>query len=186
MISLVLVCCGATSANRRGAFPADEPLDVRGAAAAAAAAGMFAKTRHAITSPALRARQTANALGINAEVEDSLREVDYGTWAGTTLRELESRDLPGVTAWLTDPESAPHGGESIAALFARTRDFLQAQIAETGSLVAVTHTSFVRAAVTAALNAPMSTFWQIDIGPLTRTTLHGDGARWRLRSIVNA
>jgi broad specificity phosphatase PhoE len=131
-----------------------------------------------VASPALRTRQTAEVLGLKPEIDLMLREVDYGTWGGRTLKELEPTLL---SAWLEDPASTPHGGESIATLFDRVRAFLD-DVAD-GTTIAVTHASFARAAVAIALEAPMASFWKVDVGPLARVTLTSDGRAWRLRSI---
>jgi broad specificity phosphatase PhoE len=178
MIRLLLICSASTEAHRRAAFPGDEPLDARGIAEATAL--KLSKPDRALTSPALRARQTAEALHLEAEIDAALRDVDYGVWTGKMLGEI---DKDAVGAWLADPAAAPHGGESIAALFDRVGEFL-ASLGD-GVTAAVTHASVMRAAVAIALDAPMLSFWKIDIAPLARVTLNGDGRRWRLRSILD-
>ena len=99
------------------------------------------------------------------------------------LRSWSEIDADALAAWQTDPAAAPHGGESIATLFERTREFLSSL--QEGSTIAVTHASVMRAAVAIALDAPLLSFWKIDIAPLARATLNGDGGRWRLRSILD-
>jgi broad specificity phosphatase PhoE len=178
VIRLLLVCTGSTEAHRRAAFPGDEPLDERGMEDARKVS--LSPPERALVSPALRTRQTAELLHLHATVEPSLRDIDYGSWTGKTLKEL---DPDVLSAWLADPASAPHGGESIASLFDRTRGFMSG--IDEGTTVAVTHASVIRAAVAIALDAPMASFWKIDVGPLARVTLNSDGARWRLRSILD-
>ncbi|HVU41842.1 MAG TPA: histidine phosphatase family protein [Xanthobacteraceae bacterium] len=178
VIRLLFVCTASTAAHRRAAFPADEPLERRGIDDAKKL--KLSRPDNAVVSPALRTRQTAELLQLNATVEPLLREVDYGSWTGKTLKELHPAVL---SEWLADPTSTPHGGESIAALFERTRAFMD-DLNE-GTTVAVTHASVIRAAVAIALSAPMGSFWKTDIGPLARVTLHGDGSGWRLRSILD-
>jgi broad specificity phosphatase PhoE len=63
-----------------------------------------------VTSPARRCRETmaaiADALGVHAErveVEEGLREIDYGTWDGLTADEARARDPERRTAWEADP-----------------------------------------------------------------------------------
>ena len=67
---------------------------------------------------------------------------------------------------MTDPDAAPHGGESLTALLARVRAWLEEQAALDGTAIAITHGGVVKAAVVAALDAPPSAFWRIDVSPL--------------------
>ncbi|MEJ0012983.1 MAG: histidine phosphatase family protein [Bauldia sp.] len=184
MIRLTFVCTASTAATRRAAFPLDEPLDKFGAAEARALSLIPAfrtPPQHALTSPALRARQTAELLRVDATPDAALRDLDYGRWSGKTMAEIGAAEQDAVAAWLSDPSAAPHGGESIAALFDRVRGFLGGL--GDGTTVAVTHVPVIRAAVAIVLDAPLSSFWKIDIAPLARAALHGEAGRWRLRSI---
>lgn len=183
MIRLTLVCNASTAATRQGAFPADEPLDARGLKEATDSAKALKPTGRALVSPALRAMQTAEALGLSATPDDDLRDIDYGRWSGFSLTDIASREAVAVGTWLADPEAAPHGGESIAALFVRVGRFMEARLDEEGNLVAVTHAAVMRAAIALAMGAPASSFWRIDVAPLGRALLHGAAGRWRLRSL---
>ncbi len=55
---------------------------------------------------------------------------------------------------MTDPDAAPHGGESLTGLLARVRGWLAEQAALDGTAIAITHGGVVKAAVTIALDAP--------------------------------
>ena len=48
-----------------------------------------------------------------------LADWDLGRWAGRTLDDVAAGSPEAVTAWLTDPEVTPHGGESLSALVDR-------------------------------------------------------------------
>ena len=134
----------------------------------------------AMTSPAVAACRTAEALGLAAIYEPALRDLDAGRWTGKVLSEIAPDDL---AAWLTDPDYAGHGGESVAALLARIDDFLTARLAA-GSVVAVSHGAVLRAALVAVLGAPPSAFWHIDTPPLSMLSLNSNGRRWALRGLV--
>ena len=55
-------------------------------------------------------------------------------------------------------------------------------LAEAGArVVAVAEPAVVRAALVYALKAPPSTYWNVDVGPLSAVGLVGDGRRWSLR-----
>ena len=183
MLRLILICSAPTGATRRNAFPDNEPLDARGQAAAAALRRAWPQSARGLCSPALSARETATAIGIVATAEPALADLDYGRWRGRTIDDIAAGVPDAFAAWLSDADAAPHGGESVAALLARTRSFLAQQIGAEGTLVAVTHAPVIRAAVVAALAAPVESFWRIDVAPLAGLRLHGDGKHWRLRSL---
>ena len=184
-VRLTFLCHAATAATRRGIFPRDEPLDERGRKSATAARPNFRRFDAVLTSPALRARQTAEALGFDGEINPALRELDYGRWAGMPIGEVAACEPVQLAEWRSNPLAAPHGGESIAALLARVRVFLENRLKLPGTFLAVAHATVLRAAATTALDAPVAAFWQIDAGPLTSLTLTADGGSWRLRSLIN-
>ena len=76
-----------------------------------------------VTSPLLRARQTAEAVakatGAPLEVEDDLAETDFGKWEGMTFAEIQARWPDELAAWLASVDVAPPGGESFAAVTRR-------------------------------------------------------------------
>lgn len=177
--SLRLICHAPTSATRAAAFPADEPADEKGLAAAAALAGRLDRADLVVTAPALCARQTAQVLGLSAATEPALAEADHGRWRGLALAEVAAAEPEALAAWMGDLDAAPHGGESLAALIRRVGDWLDAPpLAK--RLIAVTHGSVVRAALVHVLGARQA-FWRIDAGPLSSTELTHDGRRWALR-----
>jgi broad specificity phosphatase PhoE len=179
---LKLLCHASTSAVRSSAFPADEPLDAQGRQKLAAIPYRPHHGHRCLTSPALRALQTAEGLGLDATVEAALRDCDYGKWTGLALDDVQAQDPDAVSEWLRDPEAAPHGGESVVALIARVSNWLEAQRAVAGTIVAVTHASVIRAAIVCALEAGPRSFWHIDIAPLSLTELSANNARWTLVS----
>jgi len=181
---LLLIRHATTDAVRRAAFPIDEPLDDGGLAAAAQLEGRLGRG-DALCSPSLRARATAEAAGLEPEVEPLIRECDFGSWAGRALEEVHAEQPEAVGAWMTDAEACPHGGESLSALLARVGGWLDAQAQLDGRAIAVTHGGVVRAAVVHALGAPAPAAWRIDVAPLTVTELHARDGRWTV-TCVNA
>jgi len=89
-----------------------------------------------------------------------------------------------VAAWLADPDAAPHGGESLAAVRARVTEWLATLTPARGTTFAVTHASVLRAAVAYAVQASPPGFWRIDAPPLTQARLHGRGGGWTLTALV--
>ena len=160
---LTLICAAPTSANRIFAFPADEPAEPKALAKLPALATRLPHADRVFTSPSLAARQTAEALSLSATIEPLLRDCDYGRWTGRTLDALQAGAPASVLEWLQDPAAAPHGGESVEATIARTRDWLTAL--EDGQILAVTHAPVIRAAIIHALFRT------------TRKALYAEGSR---------
>jgi broad specificity phosphatase PhoE len=180
---LTLVRHAPSAATRRSAFPVDEPLDARALEGARALRPRLDRADVAWTGPAARARQTAEALGLDATVAPELDECDFGAWRGRTLAELDTEDPVAVAAWIEDPAAAPHGGESLLALLDRVGGWLSARAADGERVVAVTHAGVIRAALVRALDAPVHAFWRFDVAPLSRTVMHAHDGRWTVRAV---
>lgn len=179
MKRLLLVRHATTAATRAAGFPADEELDARGRADAAALAGALPARFDGLSSPALRCRETAAAAGVaEPRVVEALSECDFGAWAGRTLADVAAASPADVGAWMEDPDAAPHGGESLLAFTARVAEWLDEEAASDGSTVAFTHGGVVKAALVHALGAPLGAFWRIDVAPLSVTELHAHDGRW--------
>lgn len=171
---LVLVCHAATSATRHAAFPQDEPIDD-------SPAPLTDRHDIALTGPETRCRQTAAALGLNATVDEGLRDRDHGEWAGHTMAEVPADDL---AKWLDDPEFAPPAGESTVDILARVAGWLDGLAGDGRKVVAVTTPAVVRAVVVRAIHATPRSFWRVDVPPLSRTVLSNRGKTWTLRSLA--
>ena len=114
---LKLLCHASTSAVRTSAFPADEPLDMQGRQKLAVFPAWPAlRADRYLTSPALRASQTAEILQLNATVEPMLRDCDYGRWTGRSFDEVQTQEPEAVAEWVQNPGAAPHGGEFLYLL----------------------------------------------------------------------
>jgi broad specificity phosphatase PhoE len=178
---LLLARHAPTGATRTFAFPADEPLDERGEAAAAALGAALPARAEILSSPSLRCLQTVEAAGLDApSVQDELRECDFGSWAGRALPELGEAE---TAAWMTDPDAKPHGGESLRAFAARVAAWLDGQAELDGTAVAITHGGVVKAALVRALDAPIDSFWRVDVTPLAITELHAHDGRWTVTRV---
>jgi broad specificity phosphatase PhoE len=183
---LTLVCHAATAATRAAAFPAGEPVEARSLAQASALARRIGRADRAWTSPALAARQTAAALGLDAVAHAALRDCDFGRWSGRRLADVQAEDPHAIAAWRADPAAAPHGGESLDATLDRIGTWLDDCVTGSGKFVAVTHASVIRAAVVRVLGAPAHAFWRIDVAPLSMLDLGSDGTRWNLCAGIEA
>jgi broad specificity phosphatase PhoE len=177
---LDLLAHGASAATRAARFPDDEPLEASAVGALETLRGRLRPYARVLTSPARAARETAAALGFDAEVEMALSDCDYGHWRGFASKDVAEREPDEFAAWLGDTAAAPHGGESVAAVIERIGVWLTQSLAREGATLAVTHASVVRAAIVNALGAGPSSFARIDVAPLSLARLSGHGQRWNL------
>jgi broad specificity phosphatase PhoE len=181
---LLLVRHAATAATRAAAFPADEPLGELALVAAKRLRDALPARCEAISSPALRCRQTAAAAGFEQpHVEPDIAECDFGSWAGRALADVSADEPEAVRAWMTDADARPHGGESLTAFVARVGGWLDRQAELDGRVVALAHGGVVKAAVVHALAAPVAAFWRVDVTPLSITELHAHDGRWTLTRV---
>jgi ribonuclease H / adenosylcobalamin/alpha-ribazole phosphatase len=136
-----------------------------------------------LTSPLRRAQQTtaevAAATGAEVVADDDLRETDFGAWEGLTFAEAQQRWPDEVTAWLGDPEVAPPGGESFAAVGIRVRR-AQARLLDRyagGTVLVVSHVTPIKTLLTEALLAPPAAMYRIhlDVGALNEIHWFSDG-----------
>ena len=174
------------SAERRFAGRGDIPLTEEGLRQAAAAADRLAARGGIdliVSSPLLRARQTAEtvarATGVPLQADDGLAELDFGEWEGLTMAEASRRWPEEVTAWLGNVDVAPPGGESFAAAIARVGAALDRLLAahRFRALLLVSHVSPIKIAVCRALLAPRATLFrfQLDVASLCEIDWYADG-----------
>jgi broad specificity phosphatase PhoE len=179
VVRLTLISHAMTDAISAGRFPTDEPLNATGRRQLGTAIDFGTTEFNAVAGPEQRCLQTAQLMGLHATVDTRLADLDCGRWRGDVLGGVQAADL---AVWLTDPTSAPHGGESVIDLMGRVGGWLDSVTAEPTPVVAVTHPAVVRTAILLALDAPPKSFWRIDIAPASRTRMHFRGHAWTLRS----
>ena len=162
---LTLVRHGQTSANLDGVWhgSSDTPLTEHGERQALRVAEFLSGEPHreatvVYASPLQRARDTAGAiarrLGLEVRVEADLSEYDIGTWEGKSFRELhEVHRLWEKIA--SDPDFAPHGGESPRQVSRRITGCLRriARAHPRQRVIAVSHGGALALGLTALLAA---------------------------------
>ena len=113
----------------------------------------------AFVSPLLRARQTAEALGLENPVLDArLMEQHWGRWEGLSRAEILERG--GKDAFVRAGLAAqfrPPGGESTQELHDRVADFLRDAARDESDAIAIAHLGVLRAAYTLATGWDMAT-----------------------------
>ena len=185
---LLLLRHGQTehSAQRRYSGRGDLPLTELGERQSAAAAARLSTTdgiAAVVSSPMLRARQTAtpvaDALGVPVSVHDGLIETDFGAWEGLTFAEARERDPDLHTRWITDTSVAAPDGESMDAVHRRVRRVRDQLIAEHGgaTLVVVSHVTPIKALLRMALDAGPSLLHRLhlDLASLSVAEFYPDG-----------
>jgi broad specificity phosphatase PhoE len=184
-IGVTLLAAARSSSLLAERFDDDRPLDQAGwyeVQRAAAGLGPLAAAELRYCSPTPRSRATGDALGLAPLVQPALRDCDMGRWRGHTLGEVTAVEPAAVDHWLRDPRSAPHGGEPLLAFISRIGTWLDTRpVGDGARLVAIAEPSVVRAALVYALKAPPSTYWNIDVRPLSTATVTGQPGRWSLR-----
>ncbi len=185
---LVLARHGSTrhSVDRRFSGRNDLPLTELGAHQAdalARRAPSFGQVAAVVSSPLLRARETAGrvaaALGVAVRVVDELTETDFGAWEGATFAEVRQRWPAELDAWLASPDVAPPGGESFSDVTRRVRRARDGLIASApgGTIVVVTHVTPIKTLVRLALDAPPSSMHRmhLDIASVSVADYYPDG-----------
>ncbi|MEE4496246.1 histidine phosphatase family protein [Streptomyces sp. BE230] len=181
-VRVMLISPAMNAALREARFAGDAPLDEAGLRQARAAADLLPATDRALHGPSRRCTLTADALGVGSADEHALRDWELGRWTGARLDGVSASEPEAVAAWLADPSTSPHGGESLLELCARAGAWLDAlDDSSPGRVLAVVEPAVIRAAVVHALDLPPQAFWRIDVAPLTLTELSGRSGRWNLR-----
>ena len=164
----------------------DPELSERGRGQAWAAAAHLADrggVEVIVSSPLLRARQTAQAvaerIGAQVVVDEDLRECAFGAWDGLTFAEVQAGWPDELTAWLASPALAPPGGESLVAVadrVAAAQDRVLAEHAGRDVLV-VAHVIPIKQLVRFALAAPPSVVHRLQLAPASLSTVcwYADG-----------
>jgi len=167
---LILVRHGRTPANAAGLLQGrlDQDLDDHGRRQATAIAE-FVHSRWAVdevvSSPLVRAVQTAVAFGVEPQIDERWIELAYGEYEGTPHLSMPAEVWQ---RWRTDPQYVAPGGESLAALDVRVRAACEDIIerAAVRNVVVVSHVSPIKSAVA----------WALDVDPSIAFTCHLDQA----------
>lgn len=130
-----------------------------------------------LSSPALRCRQTAEALfpGAGFTQDARLWEQDFGAWEGqdaTTLPNLGPLSRAGLAA------HCPPGGESFLNVCHRVFPALEETAAQGPSII-ITHAGVIRAAIGRALEDAAQGL-AFEINPLSATLLTASGSGWSI------
>jgi probable phosphoglycerate mutase len=129
-----------------------------------------------VTSPLVRARQTAEAVGaacgVPVTTDERLLEIDWGTWEGRpagslAVADVDRRRAEDSTERRKADPVAPEG-ESLDSLSRRVESFCLETL-EDGLVVAVSHVSPIKAAAAWALGVDGTVAWRMFLGLASMT-----------------
>ena len=189
---LTLVRHGQTAANAQNLLQGhvNHPLDDIGRAQVSvlgAALQKIAPVDRIISSPLLRAQQTAQAIAqgltYGSEVETDPRwiELNYGDFDGQPVSSVSPEQW---AAWRTDEHFRPPQGETLAELSLRVHDAIDALLADSVSshIVVVSHVSPIKAAVAWALGVGVEVSWRTALDRASMTTVRLDAKHPALKT----
>jgi len=181
------------NAAKRFQGRSDIELSDEGRAQARALAGALRGESfdRAFASDLLRARETASIIaephGLHVEIDERLREFDFGAWEGLTWDEIIERWPYLREVRFTDPKAyEPEGGESFVSVCARVKDFLNDMSAlDAQRVLVVTHAGVLHAVcnvLASALGESQEAALGRVFSPASITRIAMDGTRVRLIS----
>ncbi|MBE9008682.1 histidine phosphatase family protein [Pseudanabaenaceae cyanobacterium LEGE 13415] len=105
----------------------------------------------AYVSPMKRTIATAKplceAVGLEMQLRDGLREINFGEWEGKTQDYVKENDSENYIHWMTEPAwNAPPGGETAIQIASRS-ELVITEITQThkdGNVLVVSHKSTIR------------------------------------------
>lgn len=179
---VLLIRHGRTEWNAQGRFlgRTDVDLDELGISQASRLASIGRAVGRVRSSPLIRARRTAEALGKAVEVSHDLVELDQGSLEGMGWREAVERYPAFFRQFAEDPERAVvPGGESLGTLRQRAVLALNSSIPEPGEVLAlVTHQMVISSLRCTVAGRPLSEWRSYSVGNATVTALRWTAGDW--------
>ena len=158
----------------------DHSLDEVGRQQAVEIAAVFKCIDRVISSPLIRATQTADAFGLPVEVDSRFIELDYGDFDG-----MLQKDVPALTwkQWRHDNSFRPPNGETLIELDLRVREALNELVEEarTANIVVVSHVSPIKAAIAWTIGTDVGSCWRmlLDRASISRIEITENGPSMR-------
>lgn len=114
-----------------------------------------------ISSPMRRALALAERLGSVEATDARLVELDFGAWENRLWSDIPREEFDAWSCNIAD--HAPPGGESVAAMSARVREWWNTLEFGGAPLVVVSHGGPIRAIVAHLLDAPIANSFRLEI-----------------------
>ena len=181
-MDILLIRHGENEYTRRGKLPGQLPGVHLNEAGQKQAQALAARLRRAplkavYSSPQERAIETArplaDALRLEVQICDDMRDVDCGAWAGRSLKQLARtrlwREVQQRPSRMQFPE-----GETFAAAQARAVQAVEqlARAHPKGLIAAITHADVIKLVVAYYLGQPLDLFQRLVISTGSITCLH--------------
>jgi alpha-ribazole phosphatase len=129
------------------------------------------------SSPLARCRALAELLNPAPAFDERLRELDFGAWE---MQAWDVIDRTALEAWAADPlHFRPPGGEAVADLRARVRDFLGEL---TSDAVLVAHAGVMKLCVAELAGVPADRWFSMKFDYGTATLIEGGRLAWTNRA----
>jgi broad specificity phosphatase PhoE len=154
-LQLWLIRHGETDWSLSGAHTSrtDIPLTARGKERAARVRDYLAHRTFSLvlTSPMERARETCRIAGYGdvAQIDENLREWDYGVYEGRTTAEIR-KEQPDWSIW----DAPPPEGEAVEHVAARTQQVIDRAIQSGGDVALFAHAHVLRILTATWLGLP--------------------------------
>ena len=141
--------------------------------------------RSLVASPMVRTQETAGAvgrrLGLPLVTDAAFAECDFGQWEGLVAAEIEERWPGALKRWHVDAEFPAVGGESIEDVGVRVATGLERLLADgvDRTVVVVSHSVAIRAAIGLTLGAPSSVWASVRVAAASLSIIRmwADGQR---------
>lgn len=93
------------------------------------------------------AKPLCDAIGLEMQLRDGLREIEYGEWEGKTQDDVKTNDADRYIHWMTEPAwNAPPGGETAVQIAGRSEAVITeiTQKHSDGNILVVSHKATIR------------------------------------------
>ena len=184
MKKLILVRHGLTDYLVKGLYQghSDPPLNKEGRAQIKSLADGFADKEPQIifSSPLKRARKSADILNKDLDLEiivdDRIKEISFGEWEGETYDEIIKKYPEAFEWWKKDLANfRPEGGESLAELQSRVREFfMEIKERHEDVIAVIAHGGVIRAFMVELMGVPFDSFWKFELSPASMTVIDAE------------
>jgi broad specificity phosphatase PhoE/ribonuclease HI len=153
------------------------PIGIKQAEALAQEVKIRGNVTHIVSSPLLRALQTAHvvaeATGLSISENADFAECSFGDWDGHTFAEVRARWPHELDEWLADSDVAPPGGESLAQCRDRVNRGRASVIEQypAQTVLIVSHVLPIKLMTGIATGAPLESTFRMELLPCSLTSL---------------
>ena len=163
---------GETQSNRMGVYAGrrKDPLTKNGRVQARSLGNALETVgvTRILASPLPRTEETARivgeVVGVDAQLDDALVEMEFGPWDGLSEKEVAERFPEEHKVWLERPDELRMAGREVLS---EVQDRVLEAIAPWGrgdaSVLLVTHTALIRTAVLHSQDRPLAEYKQLSV-----------------------